>query len=991
MKDARFYTLKSNRERLQKKIMDRLQNSKGLFEKKTSCPRPLSDDLLSRADDLWNSFVKAALSSGVAVPDDPGITVSAKYVWALSEFAARSCIQAPGLLSDLIETGDIGKSYGPGEYQRLFNKSTAQSKDHNDLRTILRRLRRREMVRIAWRDLCQWADLKETMEDLSCLAEACLDHALNLLYEWQCRKFGCPAGMEGNSQSLIVLGMGKLGAKELNFSSDIDLIFAYPESGYTRDGPKSVGNEEFFVRLCRELINIISATTAEGIVFRVDTRLRPYGENGPLVLSFDAMEDYYQSQGREWERYAMIKARPVAGDIHAGNRLIETLRPFVYRRYLDYGAFDSLREMKQLIEHETLAKDIKDDIKLGAGGIREIEFIGQTFQLIRGGRMPELQERGILRVLDLLGMHGFLPKDACKDLKDAYVFLRNTEHHIQEYADRQTHRLPAEPVSRTRLAVSMGFPTWEDFLETLRGHTDTVRQHFQQLFSKQDPQDKDSAKQLLSGIWLGTTDKDHAKEVLHSMGFDKTDQALHFLQALKSSRTSLALSSSGRDALDRLIPLVLRETAKTDQPDIALRRILDLIEAIEQRTCYLSLLLENPNALSHLTRLCSKGAWIATLLSKQPILLDELINPSTLYAPPDRSSLETDLAEILSRVAPGDLEQQMDELRRFRQANMLRVAAADISGALSVQDVSRHLSDIAEIVLERVLGLAWDHLTKRHGVPPCETYPDQITSFAIIAYGKLGAREMGYSSDMDLVFLHTAKMGQMTFGPKPLDSTMFFTRLGQRILHVLTVYTQAGILYEIDMRLRPSGASGVLVSSLDAFFDYQMDQAWTWEHQALVRARAIAGDVRVCKRFEELRKKVIAKSRDTDILKNSIISMRDRLISQYGNKHPGKFDLKYDPNGLIDVEFLIQYMVLANAVQYPDLTEWRNGLNLLEAFEKYRLMPKESTDILRKAYMTYRKTIHKLSLQEKPPYVEPENFLELRSAVRKIRLKVEDF
>ncbi len=945
----------------------------------------LPEKLLLKADNYWKDFAEAALSSGLPVPDDPHIINTAKRVWAFSEFVARNCVKEPRLLLDLLESGDLVKSYTNGNYDRIVNNSVKEAQDHKQLGIILRRLRTREMVRIAWRDLAQRADLKETMEDLSSLAEACLKGALSLLHLWQCQEFGCPADKEGKPQSLVILGMGKLGAGELNFSSDIDLIFTYPESGYTKDGPKSVTNEEFFARLCRKLISVIGTITAEGIVFRVDIRLRPYGENGPLVLSFDAMEEYYQSQGREWERYAMVKARPVAGGTD-GDTLLETLRPFVYRRYLDYGAFDSLREMKQLIEQETHKKGIKDDIKLGAGGIREIEFIGQTFQLIRGGKMPELRERSILRVLELLAVHNFLPKDACRKLKDAYIFLRNTEHRLQEYADQQTHDLPLEPLSQTRLALSMGFQTWKEYIDTLRRHMDTVHYHFKGLFSREEAQNKDSAKQLLSGIWFGTVDKDRAVQILQSMGFHKSNEILNFLKGLKDSRTSLSLSSSGRDRLDRLIPPVLKEAAGAEQPDIALKRTLDLIESIERRTCYLSLLLENPDALSHLIRLCSRGAWIATLLSRQPVLLDELLAPQTLYSPPDRPNLEKDIKKMLSGVSPGDLEQQMDELRRFRQANMLRVAAADISGALSIQDVSQHLTDTAEVVVDRVFVLALDHLIDRHGMPPCVSGQDEIENcgFAVVAYGKLGGTEMGYSSDLDLVFLHTGKVGRMTSGPKPLDSTMFYTRLGQRMIHILTVHTQAGILYEVDMRLRPSGASGVLVSSLEAFFQYQMDQAWTWEHQALVRARTIAGDIRVCKKFDELRKKVIAKSRDTDILKSSVTSMRDRLIDQYGNKHPGKFDLKHDPGGLTDIEFLIHYMVLANAFRHPDLAEWSNSIRLLEAFEQKDLIRKRYTDILLEAYVSYRKTINKLNLQERPTYVEVGDFTDLRSEVRKI-------
>jgi len=970
--------------------MHQTNNSKNLIREKMPSQRRLPEELLSKADNYWKSFVEASLSSGLTVPDDPYIINTAKQVWAFSEFVARNCVKEPGLLLGLLESSDLVKSYANGNYYRIINNSVKEARDHKELGIILRRLRKREMVRIAWRDLAQWADLKETMDDLSSLAEACLKGALSLIHPWQCQELGRPADKEGNPQSLVVLGMGKLGAGELNFSSDIDLIFAYPGPGYTKDGPKSVTNEEFFARLCRSLISVIGTTTADGIVFRVDMRLRPYGENGPLVLGFDAMEEYYQSQGREWERYAMVKARPVTGGTN-GDTLLETLRPFVYRRYLDYGAFDSLREMKQLIEQETHKKGIKDDIKLGAGGIREIEFTGQAFQLILGGRIPELRERGTLQVLDLLAVHNCLPKDACQKLKDAYIFLRNTEHRLQEYADQQTHKLPLEPLSQTRLALSMGFQTWKKYIDILHRHMETVHYYFKGFFSREDDQSKDSTKQLLSGIWFGTVDKDHAVQALQSMGFRETSEVLNLLQSIKDSRTSLGLSSSGRDRLNRLIPLVLKEAAGTEQPDLAFKRTLDLIEPIERRTCYLSLLLENPDALSHLVRLCSGGAWIATLLSRHPVLLDELLDPLTLYSPPDRPSLEKDIKKMLFGAPPDDLERQMDELRRFRQANMLRIAAADISGAMSVLDVSQHLTDTAEVIVDKVLALARDHLIDRHGMPPCVLGGQdgkEICGFVVVAYGNLGGKEMGYSSDLDLVFLHTGKVGRMTSGPKPLDTTIFYTRFGQRMIHILTVHTQAGILYEVDTRLRPSGESGVLVSSLEAFFQYQMDRAWTWEHQALVRARTIAGDIKVCKKFDELRKKVIARSRDTDILRSSVISMRDRLISQYGNRHPGKFDLKHDPGGLTDIEFLIQYMVLANAFRHPGLAEWSNSIGLLEAFKKKDLMPERYADTLLEANMSYRKAINKLSLQERLTCVETGDFTDLRSGVREIWDKV---
>jgi len=937
--------------------------------RKISYQISLPKELLSRAKDYWKNFLEAARSSGVSIPKDPYIIGIAERVWAFSEFVARSCIRDPKTFLDLLEKGDLSRSYRPGDYDRLARNFLRNAQNYSELGTMLRRLRRREMVRIAWRDLAGWSGIDETVGDLSSLAGACLRNGLDLLHQWQSQELSLGDTIP---QSLVVLGMGKLGGRELNFSSDIDLIFACQDPG----------NEEYYTRLCHRLIDLIGAVTSEGMVFRVDMRLRPYGEAGPLVMGMSAMEDYYQDQGRDWERYAMIKARPVAGNIEAGERLLRALKPFIYRRYLDYGAFDSLRKMKQLIGHEAQKKGLKGDIKLGAGGIREIEFIVQTIQLIHGGRMPELQERGMLRCLNLLAKPGLLPEEACRDLGNAYRFLRNTEHRLQEYADQQTRMLPTESLSRMRLAASMGFLTWEDFINTLHGHMDRVHQHFERLFSRPDTQGKDSERQLLTDIWLGTADRNQAEGVLCSMGFHDPHRTLHLLQALKGSRKTLAMSASGRDTLDRLIPLIVKEASRAGQPDFTLKRLLDLIESIERRTCYLSLILENPSVLSALTGLCSKATWIATLISRQPILLDELLAPQSLYSPPARPDLEATLESLLSRIGTDDLEQQMDELRRFRQAAMLRVAAADVSGGLTVQEVSDSLTDSAEVVIEKVLGIAWKQMERRYGVPS-ETRRG-IHGFAVIAYGKLGGREMGYGSDLDLVFLHSGRVGHMTHSPNPIDNTIFYSRVGQRMIHILTIHTQAGILYEVDMRLRPSGSSGVLVSSLDAFSEYQTEHAWTWERQALVRARAIAGDPWLCEGFEELRRDIITRPRDPMALKGSVREMRDRLI----DRRTDRFDIKHGQGGLIDIEFLIQYMVLAKAHQHPDLAEWRNDTRLIEALRQNDLISKRYTDTLIEASVDYRKEINQLSLQERLPFLEADALLEQRSAVQKIWMEV---
>jgi glutamate-ammonia-ligase adenylyltransferase len=946
----------------------------------------LPAELAARGADHWNSFVQAAASSGVSVPDDKDIAATAGTICAWSQFVARSCIRHPDLLADLIATGDTKRSYGPDDYRRLARAYAKDAQDDDDLGKRLRRLRKREMVRIAWRDLAGWADLEETMGDLSCLAEACLNQGLFSLDRWQQEEFGCPVGRSGAPQSLVVLGMGKLGGAELNFSSDIDLIFAFPEGGNAVSSGRSVTNEEYFTRLCQRLTRTIGSATADGFVFRVDTRLRPYGENGPLVLSFDAMEEYYQSQGRDWERYAMIKARAVAGDVVAGNRLLETLKPFVYRRYLDYGAFDSLREMKSLIEHETYKRGLLDNIKLGKGGIREIEFTVQTFQIIRGGRVPELQQTGTLRALDTLSARGYLPEELCEGLRSAYLFLRDTEHRLQQFDDQQTHSLPQADIDRIRLATSMHFPVWEQFAQQLKGHRDTVRSHFKGLFSDDSEGKADHRQQALRGIWLDTGDDQETISTLSTLGFTDPQEALRLLKALRQSRKTRALGQTGRERLDRLMPMVLRTAADCRLPDLALKRLLGLVESIEKRTCYISLLAENPRMLSQLVKLFSEGAWIASLLSSHPILLDELLDPERLYACPHRNELETELAGILSRLPENDLEGQMDELRRFRQANLLRIAAADIAGALSVEEVSAHLTDVAETVVRAVLRISWGHLEKRHGPPPFP-YPASATEapgFVVVAYGKLGGREMGYGSDLDLVFLHSGRLGETTKGNKPLETVLFFSRLGQRMIHIFSTHTSGGILYEVDMRLRPEGASGVLVSTMDTFSKYQTEQAWTWEHQAMVRARAIAGDSQLRGGFERLRKEIICRRRDTADLRDAVRSMRARMTAEPRRGRGERFDLKQDPGGLVDIEFLVQYLVLANAWRHNDLAERTGSVELLTAIRQKGLLPEKHAERLISAYLYYRKTINEQNLQERDSFVDADDLGEVQSTVRAI-------
>ena len=941
-----------------------------------------------RVAQYWERFTAAAQAQGVHFAADAVPAASLPAVWAASDFVAQSCIHAPALLAELVGSGDLTVRYGEGSYERRLGARLQGVTDEQTLGEGLRRFRRREMVRIAWRDLVGWAELEETLADLSGLAAACVDQALRCLDDWQVQELGVPQGETGGArQGLVVIGMGKLGAGELNFSSDIDLIFAYGEEGQTEGGKRPVANQEYFTTLARRLIQALHAPTAEGFVFRVDMRLRPFGDSGSLVMSFDAMEEYYQAHGREWERYAWIKAAVVAGDRAAGERLMAMLKPFVYRRYLDFSAFESLRAMKILIAAEVKRKGLADNIKLGAGGIREIEFIGQVFQLIRGGRETELQERPILRVLRRLVAARYLPDYAGAELVEAYRFLRRTENRLQEYADQQAHRLPADPEGRERLAMSMGYGDWTDFAQALEHHRRRVQGHFEQVFAAPQTEEAVSGDGLdLAQLWSGTLHGEAAHKVLATVGFAEPQGAFARLQGFRESANCRHLSARGRGRLDHLMPLLIGALAQSGQPDASLARALDLLEKIVRRTPYLALLAENPMALSQLVRLCAASPWIAALLTRHPLLLDELLDPRSLYAPLDRVALEAELAADLARLGAEDLEQQMEVLRHFQQANVLRVAAADVVGAYPLMVVSDHLTEIAEVSVNAALRLAREHLVARHGTPRCRIDGEIMEpGFAVIGYGKLGGIELGYGSDLDLVFLHDdVAQGQCTAGDNSIDNNVFFARLGQRIIHIMTAHTPAGILYEVDARLRPSGAAGMLVSSMGAFDTYQQNEAWTWEHQALVRARRVAGDAALGERFAALRNRVLTRLRDPAALQREVREMREKMRNNLSGAKPGMFDLKQDPGGIADIEFIVQYGVLRWAHDHPTLLQWTDNVRLLQTLSDEGLLGFEEARLLADAYRAYRAEVHRLALQERESVVEGEDFADWRQGVTRI-------
>jgi len=922
-------------------------------------------------------------------------------VTAASEFVIEQSVRDPLMLLALVQSGELDRPFAPGELCAQISAAVNAAQSEDELGRALRRQRARHQVRIIWRDLTRQADLVQTCRDLSDMADATIDQAYQWLYSRHCEQFGTPTGRRsGLPQPMVILGMGKLGAVELNLSSDIDLIFAYPEGGETVGVKRSLDNQEFFIRLGQRLIKALDPMTVDGFVFRVDMRLRPYGSSGALVLSFNALEQYYQDQGRDWERYAMIKARVVAGDQVAGAQLLDMLRPFVYRRYLDFSAIEALRTMKQLIQQEVRRKGMADNIKLGSGGIREVEFIAQAFQLIHGGRDLSLQQRPLLKVLSTLEGQGYLPPAVISELREGYEFLRYTEHAIQAIADRQTQMLPDGAQDQARIAFMLGFADWEAFHERLMFWRGRVAWHFAQVIADPDEEDGTESEVVVGGEWLPLWEEEQDEEAacrqLEEGGFADASKALKALAGLRSSPQLRAMQRLGRERLDAFIPRLLAQAVEHANPDLVLERVLPLVEAVARRSAYLVLLTENPGALRRLLTLCAASPWIAEQITRFPLLMDELLNEGRLFKPPLAPELAAELRERLTRIPEDDLEQQMEALRHFKLAHRLRVAASEIAGSLPLMKVSDYLTWLAEAILEQVLALAWRQTVAKYGTPLRTDGTLCDPGFIIVGYGKVGGLELGHGSDLDLVFIHDGDPQAETDGAKPIDGAQFFTRLGQRIIHLLTAQTNSGQLYEVDMRLRPSGASGLLVSSLGAFARYQENEAWTWEHQALVRARVLVGSQDVGQAFEKVRAQVLGKSRDLAKLQQEVSEMRAKMRDNLGTKSTAAgtaanafdatapFDLKQDAGGIVDIEFMVQYAALAWSHSHPPLLRWTDNIRITEELEREGLMPAEDASLLREAYKAYRSAAHRQALQKDPGVIAGDQFVEERRQVLRI-------
>ncbi len=849
-----------------------------------------------------------------------------------------------------------------------FAQTPFEAGDEAGLKSALRRLRIRTMAHLIVRDLAGLADLDEITEGMTLLAEQTVRVAVDQARAGLVERFGEPRGETDNAvQPFICIGMGKLGGRELNVSSDVDFIFVYPESGETDGdtptGPgKRIDNFDFFTRLGRKVIELLADVTGDGFVFRVDMRLRPNGDSGPLACSFDMLENYFVTQGREWERYAWIKARALTGGV---NDELESLRkPFVFRKYLDFGAINAMRDLHAQIRREVARRDMADNIKLGPGGIREIEFIAQVFQLIRGGRESALQIRPTQKVLDRLALRGVLGEEAVEQLQDAYVFLRRLEHRLQYVEDAQTHKLPATDEDQALIASAMGFDSYAALLVELDRHRTHVSRHFDAVFGAQDGETS-TPRAVWQDIEQCEAGAGECRSALAGMGFSDADELAHRLGAFKGGSRYRQLPDTSRTRMDALVPKMLEACRDTPQPTATALRGLDLLEAISRRAAYLALLAEFPQALGMVARLIGASSWAATYLVRHPILLDELLDTRLLTAEPDWPAFEAGLRAQLDELGD-DTERQMDMMRDAHHAQVFRLLARDLAGDLSVERLSDHLSALADAMLRITLDMCWRKLPRRHCDRP---------RFAVIAYGKLGGKELGYASDLDVIFLFddTHEAAQETYA-----------RLAQRMLTWLSSHTSAGILFETDTRLRPNGESGLLVSSVEAFRDYQQTSAWVWEHQALTRARYCAGDAGVGAQFEIIRREVLTQPRDVDTLRSEVLAMRQKMMDNYGNKSP-LFDLKQDAGGLIDLEFAVQYMVLAHSGAHPELTGNLGNIALLRIAASAGLLPALDAVAAGNAYRRLRHLQHGLRLNDAPKARMPADEVQTeRAAIRAV-------
>jgi len=935
-----------------------------------------SDTAALRAliDDRYAQLTAAARAAGVAVQDDAGVAERIRSTLLASDFAFEVWRSQPQLLA-------------PAGLERLRSSGDASSRaeslrlpdDETDTLAMLRRFRRAEALRLVFRDVNGLDNVPATLADTSVLYEVLLERALAWAERQLAGRYGQPRGSDGSLQRLVVVGFGKLGGGELNFSSDIDLVMAYPQAGQS-DGTRSLDNSEYFVRLVRQLVRLLNEPTVDGICARVDLRLRPFGTAGRLALPFAAMEQYYQSEGRDWERYAWIKARPVAGDRVAGKQLQELLRPFVYRKYLDYTAFAGLREMKALIDAEVARKDLADNLKLGPGGIREIEFIVQLTQLIRGGREPSLRVRGLLPALTACEARGHIPAVRARALREAYFCLRWVENRVQMLRDAQTHDVPEDALSRERIAQGLGYPEWSVLDAELARHRAVVSEEFAAVLMPQGGRAA-SVPVADTALWQAACVGNLDAGQLEASGFVPGDAVADALLKLPQASNVRAMSPGSRERLDRVMPQLLIAARQTAAPVACLLRLVQLAQTVARRSSYLALLEEQPAARRRLARLFADRAFLAERVIAQPLLLDDVLDPRIDQLPLKRADISAEIARVLTTLDEREAEAELERVNEFKASVAFRLGLAFNDGRADAVSTARRLAALAESVVVAVTALAERELAAQHG-----RLPGEGSGFAVLGYGSLGGEELGFASDLDLVFVYDGRRAQaMSDGPRPLEGSRWYQRLAQRVMNWLTVLTRAGRLYEVDTRLRPDGSKGLLVSSLDAFAAYQRGRAWTWEHQALLRARPVAGDPALHEALAALRREILAAPRDRTVVLDEVASMRRRWRAERDRSDTGQLDLKQGHGMLLDIEFALQGLVLANAAERPGLLATTANAALIAACRDSGLLDESQAQRLTDAHAELLRRALACTLDLRPRIAPSDATLEhLAADVREV-------
>jgi len=914
-----------------------------------------------------------------------GATSELAHLICCSEFAGTIARRYWQWVCDTCAEGHLGRPHDKQSLQTRFDAIAADAHDNETFKSRLRIQRNQALFRILWRDLVSRCELTETLTALSDLADSALNAASNFAGFQHRQRFGTIT-LDGSTMPLVVLAMGKLGGRELNFSSDIDVIFLYPGEG-SSDGKRSLSAQEYFTRYSRQVVSLLEDITTDGFVYRVDTRLRPFGSSGPPVVSYAALETYFLQHGRDWERYAYIKARivvPSAMQASATDLLDEIVQPFVYRRYLDYGVFESLREMHAHVAAEVRKRDMQNNIKLGPGGIREIEFIVQSLQLVRGGSVSGLRTPELRAALQNSVAARDIQSKVADDLLAAYEFFRHTENRIQAVRDQQVHELPRSPLEQDRLALAMRYSSWTEFSADLEAHRQIVSEQFAAIAMRdaEDSNHSESASRL-TALWSDSASAEEWQHVLDALDFRESRDLSLSLNRFATLVVKQKLDTIAADRLGKFVPALLLMLSDRPNPSVILNRVLQIADKVLRRSAYIALLNENKAALRRLMELCEKSQYLAEEIGRFPQLLDELLDPRLYSHAPDASEMRTELVGGLGAAPRDDSERKIEIVSRVQRSILFRLVVADLSGNIPIMKVSDRLSDLAEVILNQSLDIAYKDLVARYGEPQYEVDGDKrIAGFGVIAYGKLGGMELSYGSDLDLVFLHDSSgTQQQTSGTESIANSDFFARLARRLVHFLTTRTASGVLYEIDTRLRPSGQSGLLVISVEAFERYQEENAWTWEHQALLRSRPVAGSSAIGRGFERIRSQTLREKVHLDALADDVCSMRMKMRKQLDKSDDDHFDLKQGRGGIGDIEFLVQYLVLANAGAHPAVIHYPDNIRQLGTLIAAACLGEDEGERLQEIYKAYRLLMHRLALDGRQLVVDDGELREERHFV----------